>query len=492
MITHITHSTSIIDNNIISGIQIINERIETNKTTRKLQQQDTRTGTVLSQLTAIIMDTDNNNNKLSSLIDDHVRAIRATYDGLSLSNNDRDLFMIRLRLALHEELPSAMGPPRIDESIVGCIGKTKLVRLNKMPSMLRNSNSSSSYSNQEGNDQKDNDNDNDAAEVVAKVEFTNPGLSVKDRIARKMIEAAERDCKIQPGVHTIVDITSGNTGVGWGVVAAAKGYDVIQIIPEPYSVERRALMMALGVKVLVSKKADGFDGALKIHRETLNQLGPGKSWTPRQFDNPANIQAHFEHTGPEIWEQCGGKIDAIVAGYGTGGTLSGITKFLRSKNPDFRCYAVEPMESSLLNGDKPGPHGIQGIAPSFLPTNVRVEEINEVIRCPTSEAMKTARALAKEEGIAVGISAGANVWGACQVANRPEMKGKRIVTILPSAAERYMSTPLYESIMEEAKNLPLSTFDPETKIDGEMASSMHSLASHKESGTTFQPGFKVV
>lgn len=460
-------------------------QVQENYNTHTLQ--DTRT------TSAAIMDTDKNNtnNNLSSLIDDHVRAIRATYDVLSLS--DRDLFMVRLRLALHEELPSAMGPPRIDESIVGCIGETKLVRLNKMPSMLRSnyssSSSSSSSDDQEGDDQKD----NNAAEVVAKLEFTNPGLSVKDRIARKMIEAAERDCKIQPGVHTIVDITSGNTGVGWGVVAAAKGYDVIQIIPEPYSVERRALMMALGVKVLVSKKSDGFDGALKIYRETLNQLGPDKSWTPRQFDNPANIQAHFEHTGPEIWEQCGGKIDAIVAGYGTGGTLSGITKFLRSKNPDFRCYAVEAMESSLLNGDKPGPHGIQGIAPPFLPPNVRIEEINEVIRCPTSEAMKTSRALAKEEGIAVGISAGANVWGACQVANRPDMKGKRIVTILPSAAERYMSTPLYESIMEEAKNLPLSTFDPETKIDEDLvAISMLTLASHKESGTIFQPGFKVV
>jgi len=276
------------------------------------------------------------------------------------------------------------------------------------------------------------------------------------------------------------------------VVAAAKGYDVIQIIPEPYSVERRALMLALGVKVLVSKKSDGLEGAVKIQKETVDRLGPDKSWCSRQFDNPANIQAHFEHTGPEIWEQCGGKIDAIVAGYGTGGSLSGITQFLRSKNPDFRCYAVEPMENALLNGDKPGPHGIQGIGPPFLPGNVRVEEIDEVIRCPTSEAMKTSRALAKEEGIAVGISAGANVWGACQVANRPEMKGKRIVTILPSAAERYMSTPLYESIMEEAKNLPLSSFDPETKMDEDMASSMLTFASHKEGGTVFRPGFKVV
>jgi len=298
--------------------------------------------------------------------------------------------------------------------------------------------------------------------------------------------------RIHRGVHTIVDITSGNTGIGWGVVAAARGYNVVQVIPEPYSVERRALMMALGVEVVVSKKSDGFGGALKIHREIVDKLGPDKAWVPLQFSNIANIRAHSMHTGPEIWEQCGGKIDAIVAGYGTGGTISGITKFLRSKNPDFKCFAVEPMENSLLNGDQPGPHGIQGIAPSFLPTNMRVEIVDEVIRCPTAEAMKTARDMARHEGIAVGISAGANVWGACQIAKRPEMKGKRIVTILPSAAERYMSTALYKSIMEEAKNLPLSSFDPNTEIDPDMKASMLSLEKHKEIGTAFRPGFRVV
>jgi len=378
-----------------------------------------------------------------------------------------------------------MGSPRVDEDIVDCVGKTKLVRLNKIKSVLRNKD------NGVGSIETTTSSD-DAAEVVAKLEFTNPGLSVKDRIAKSMLLQAERDGVIKPGVHTIVDITSGNTGVGWGVVAAAKGYDVVQIIPQPYSVERRALMMALGVKVLVSKKTDGFGGALKILRETMDEIGPDKSWTPRQFANPANIQAHFGETGPEIWEQCGGKIDAIVAGFGTGGSLSGITRFLRSKNPNFRCYAVEPMENSLLSGNEPAKHGIQGISPSFLPTNVRVEEIDEVIRCPTQEAIKTSKAMAKEEGIAVGISAGANVWGACRVAERPEMKGKRIVTLLPSAAERYLSTILYESLMLEAMNLPLSTFDPETKLDEEAKAAMHTLASHKENGTIFRPGFKVV
>jgi cysteine synthase A len=415
----------------------------------------------------------------SLLVDDHVRAIKLTFD--CLSSNECDLFMMQLRLALHNEFPSAMGPPaRIDNNIVEAIGQSNLVRLNKIPLLLAAK-----------NENDDTNTLSTPAEVVAKIEFTNPGGSVKDRIAREMIEDAERNGEIKPGVHTIVDVTSGNTGIGYGVVAAAKGYDVIQIIPEPYSVERRALMMALGVKVLVSNKKDGMDGALKIHREIMQKLGPDKSWAPRQFDNEANINAHFEHTGPEIWEQCGGKVDAIVAAYGTGGTLSGITSYLRSKNPNFKCIAVEPMEQSLLNGDKPGPHGIQGIAPSFLPTNVRVEEIDEVIRCPTSEAMKTARALAKEEGIAVGISAGANAWAASQVANRPEWKGKRIVTIFPSAAERYMSTELYESVRNEANNLPLSTFNPETVIEGQSKFEMHSLASHKEAGTVFRPGFKV-
>jgi len=415
---------------------------------------------------------------LSSLIGNHVDAIQATYDALP-EQKDRDFFLMGLRSALHEKLPSAMGSPCIDQDIVECIGKTKLVKLTKIQSLL-NAESEIPVGSAE-----------ETGEVVAKLEFTNPGLSVKDRIAKSMLLDAERKGIIKPGVHTIVDITSGNTGVGWGVVAASRGYDAIQIIPEPYSVERRALMMALGVTVKVSEKSKGFGGALKIHREVMEELGPDKAWGPLQFGNPANIEAHFQHTGPEIWEQCGGKIDAIVAGYGTGGTLSGVTRFLRSKNPDFRCYAVEAMENSILNGDKPGPHGIQGISPPFVPTNCKVEEIDEVIRCPTAKAMETAKALAKTEGIAVGISAGANVWGACQIANRPEMKGKRIVTILPSAAERYMSTNLYKDLMDEAKNLPLAGFEPETQIADNMKSSMHTLESHKEAGTVFREGFRV-
>ena len=235
---------------------------------------------------------------------------------------------MKLREKLQTEHPSAMGGATIAPTIVDCIGQTPLVRISNKINV-------------------------GGADVVAKVEFSNPGLSVKDRIARSMIEDAEAKGIITIGETTIVDITSGNTGVAIGVVAASKGYKAIQIIPEPYSVERRALMMALGVDVVVTKKEDGIPGALKVYQETLDRLGD-KGWAPRQFDNPANIQAHLQHTGPEIWEQCGGKIDVLVAGMGTGGTLSGCTRFLRSKNPDFVCIGVEPMEVSLLSGDKPG------------------------------------------------------------------------------------------------------------------------------------------
>ncbi|KAL3912500.1 MAG: hypothetical protein SGARI_001125 [Bacillariaceae sp.] len=369
-----------------------------------------------------------------------------------------------LRAKLQEECPSAMGAPRIDDNIVSCIGQTNLVRINKL------------------------EKDDRVAEVVAKVEFTNPALSVKDRIGREMLEVAEKEGKLKPGVHTIVDITSGNTGISYGMVAAAKGYKAIQIIPEPFSTERRALMMAFGVEVVVTKKEDGMPGAIKVYKETLDKLGD-KAFAPRQFDNPANLKAHIEHTGPEIWEQTGGNIDCIVTGMGTGGTISGVTKFLRSKNPNFKAIAVEPMESSHLNGDKPAPHGIQGITPPFLPSNACVDELDEVIRCPTAEAMAMAKKLAQEEGIACGISAGANVWSALQVAKRPEMKGKRIVTFLCSAAERYFSTPLYAELMAEARALPLATFNPDTPIDG---IDMHTLESHKAAGTVFRPGFHVV
>jgi cysteine synthase A len=385
---------------------------------------------------------------------------KAVSDGIAIL--DKEALLMKLRRKFEREVPSAMGCPRIDPDISQCIGQTKLVRINKINAPLQ-------------------------GEVVAKLEFLNPGLSVKDRIARSMIEDAEAKGLITPGVTTIVDVTSGNTGIAYGVVAAAKGYKAILIIPEPYSVERRAMMMALGVEVIVSKKEDSIPGAIKVYQETLDRLGD-KGWAPGQFGNPANIAAHTEHTGPEIWEQCGGKVDAFVAGMGTGGTLTGVTQYLRSKNPNLLCIAVEPMEQSLLNGDGPAPHGVQGVSPPFLPDNVQVDLIDEVIRCPTAEAFKTAKELATLEGIACGISAGLNVWAACQLAKRPEMAGKRIVTVLPSAAERYFSTPLYADLVAEAKALPLATFHAETPTDG---IAMNTLASLKEKGVKLRPGFHV-
>ena len=390
-------------------------------------------------------------------------SLREVFEQKSVGVGDKEWLLMKLRAKLQVEHPSAMGGPRIAPNIVDCIGQTPLVKI-------------SNKINVDGN-----------AEVVAKVEYTNPALSVKDRIAKSMIEDAERRGIITKGETTIIDVTSGNTGIAYGMVAASKGYKAIQIIPEPYSIERRALMMALGVDVIIAKKEAGFPGAIKVYQELLDKHG-SKGWAPRQFDNPANIDAHLKGTGPEIYEQCGGKIDVLVAGMGTGGTLSGCTRYLRSKNPEFICVGVEPMEVSLLSGDKPCPHGIQGISPPFIPGNAQVELIDEIIRCPTKEAMQTSKDLALKDGIAVGISAGANVWAACQLAKRPGMTGKRIVTFLPSAAERYFSTPLYADLMEQAKGLTLATFDPNTKAD---AVPMTNLATLKENGTQFRPGFHV-
>eukprot|EP00978_Attheya_sp_CCMP212_P046567 scaffold399411_cov62-Attheya_sp.AAC.1 len=379
---------------------------------------------------------------------------------------DKEQLMMKLRTRFQKECPSAMGAPTIDSDIAASIGRTKLVRINRVGATHRHSN---------------------RAEVVAKLEFTNPGLSVKDRIAIAMLEDAEANGLVTPGLTTIVDVTSGNTGIAWGMVAAAKGYQTIQVIPESFSMERRALMLALGVEVVVTPAALGLGGALKKYQEILDILGD-RGFAPRQFDNPANVQAHFTTTGPEIWEQCEGKIDAIVTGYGTGGSISGITSYLRKKNPNFIAIAVEPLDTSLLHGDDPKPHALQGLSPPFIPTNAKVELFDEVIRCSTKDALDTAKELAEMEGIAAGISAGANVWAACQVAERPEMEGKRIVTILPSAAERYLSTNLYADLMDQAKNLDIARVDDSVEVKDVMQRNLTSL---QEDGTKFRPNFHI-
>jgi len=402
------------------------------------------------------------------VIDDIFVALQSTLeekvDAHSLSDAERQLLMMALRTKLQAVQPSAMGAPRIDDDITTCIGRTKLVRINNTE--------------KEGS----------VGEVVAKLEYTNPCLSIKDRIVIQMLDDAEAKGEVKPGETTIVDVTSGNTGIAWGMVAAVRGYKVVQILSKPYSVERRALMMAMGVEVIVTSKESGIPGCLSKYNEILSKYGD-RGWSPNQMENPVNPSAHYQHTGPEIWEQTGGKVDVVVAAYGTGGTISGVTKYLREMNPDLVCIVVEPMEQSPLNGDNdPAGHGIQGIGPPFVPENVDVSLIDEVIRCTTDDAIKTAHDLARLDGIACGISSGSNVWAACQVAKRPEMAGKRVVTFLPSAAERYFSTPLYKDLMEAAQNIKFAEID---KKYGQEGFNMRNLESIRESGTAFRPNFHV-
>jgi len=313
-------------------------------------------------------------------------------------------------------------------------------------------------------------------------------LKYKGPHRHSMLDDAEAKGEIKPGETTIIDITSGNAGIAWGMVAAVRGYKVVQILSKPYSVERRALMMAMGVEVVVTSKESGIPGCISKYNEILSKYG-GRGWSPNQLGYPVNHTAHYQRTGPEIWEQTGGKVDVVVAAYGTGGTISGVTKYLREMNPDLLCIVVEPMEQSMLNGDDATKHhGIQGIAPPFVPENVDVSMIDEVIRCTTDDAIKTAHDLVRLDGIACEISSGSNVWAACQVAKRPEMAGKRVVTFLPSAAERYFSTPLYKDLMEAAQNIEFAEID---KKYGQEGFNLRNLASIKESGTTFRPNFHV-
>lgn len=276
--------------------------------------------------------------------------------------------------------------------------------------------------------------------LIAKVEFFNPGGSVKDRIASAMIEAAERDGTLQPGA-TIIEPTSGNTGVGLALVAAVKGYKLILFMPETMSVERRNLVKAFGAQVVLTDGRDGMPGAIKAAAE-LRDATPG-AVILGQFDNPANPQQHYDTTGLEIWDDTDGQIDIFVAGVGTGGTISGIGRRLKEKNPGVRIVAVEPSTSPVLNGGKSGPHKIQGIGAGFIPTTYDPEVIDEVVDVDNDDAILAGRQLAQKEGLLVGISSGAAVFAAAEIARRPENEGKKIVVLLPDTGERYLSTVLY-------------------------------------------------
>ena len=276
--------------------------------------------------------------------------------------------------------------------------------------------------------------------ITVKVEFFNPGGSVKDRVALAMIEDAERSGKLRPGA-TIIEPTSGNTGVGLALVSAVKGYKLILTMPETMSVERRNLVKAYGATVKLTPGKDGMAGAIRAAEE-LRDATPG-AVILQQFENPANPQRHYETTGVEIWNQTDGKVDIFVAGVGTGGTVSGIGKRLKEHNPAVQIVAVEPASSPVLSGGKSGAHKIQGIGAGFVPKTYNPDVIDEVLQVENDDAIRTGRELAAEEGLLVGISSGAAVYAAIQLAKRPENKGKRIVALLPDTGERYLSTVLY-------------------------------------------------
>ena len=276
--------------------------------------------------------------------------------------------------------------------------------------------------------------------IIAKVEFFNPGGSVKDRIALAMIEDAEKKGLLKPGA-TIIEPTSGNTGVGLALVSAVKGYKLILTMPETMSVERRNLVKAYGAEVRLTSGKDGMPGAIKAAEELRNSI-PG-SIILQQFENGANPAKHYATTGPEVWEQTGGKIDIFVGGVGTGGTISGVAKYLKEKNPNVKIVAVEPKSSPVLNGGQSGPHKIQGIGAGFVPKTYNAALVDEVFDVENDDAIRAGRELAKHDGLLVGISSGAAAYAASEIAKRPENKGKTIVVLLPDTGERYLSTVLY-------------------------------------------------
>lgn len=303
---------------------------------------------------------------------------------------------------------------RVAQSVSELIGKTPIVKLNRIV-------------------------EQDSADIYLKLEFMNPGSSVKDRIALSMIEAAEEKGLLKEG-DTIIEPTSGNTGIGLAMVAAAKGYKAILVMPETMSVERRNLLRAYGAELVLTPGSEGMGGAIRKATELSKEHG---YFIPQQFQNPANPEIHRLTTGPEIVEQMGDQLDAFIAGIGTGGTITGAGEVLKETYKDIKIYAVEPADSPVLSGGKPGPHKIQGIGAGFVPETLDVEVYDEVIQVKTEQAFEYARRVAREEGILVGISSGAVVYAATEVAKKLG-KGKKVLVVIPSNGERYLSTPLYQ------------------------------------------------
>ncbi len=315
---------------------------------------------------------------------------------------------------------------KLANNIIDTIGDTPLIKLNKIAEGIK-------------------------ADIYVKCEWYNPLASVKDRIARSMIETAEADGTLKPG-SIVIEPTSGNTGIGLAFVCAAKGYRCLLTMPETMSMERRVLLGLLGAEIILTPGPKGMPGAIAKAKQLMADYG-GKAFNPAQFDNPANPEVHRQTTAEEIWQATDGKVDIFIAGVGTGGTITGVSEVIKKRKPSIKSIAVEPSASPVISGGKPGPHKIQGIGAGFIPKNLNVDILDEVIQVSNEDAFETAQKVSLTDGLAVGISSGATIWAALEVAKRPENEGKMIVVVASSPSERYLSTPLAEAVRNKVANL---------------------------------------